>query len=111
MQEEETQENIRQLYDEYSKRFESIEYKADISACGFRIIEDQIFPIEMKEYGEVNVIPAFEQEYNRLALFLLWKTERLCTKRTSWRRTTGTGADEAVYKRDCGGVLSGFEPG
>lgn len=80
------EENIRQLYDEYSSRFESIEYKADISACGFRMIENQIFPIEMEQFGEVNVIPAFEKNYNRLALFfaledgtIVYKTEQLET--------------------------------
>lgn len=82
----EKKEDVRRLYGEYSNRFESIEYKADISACGFHIIEEQIFPIEMKEFGEVNVIPAFEEEYNRLALFfalgdgtIVYKTEQLET--------------------------------
>lgn len=78
--------NISALYQQYCNRFENIEYKWDISDNGFEIVENQIFPIELSGYGEVAVIPAFEEEYGRLALFfadesgkILYKTEQLET--------------------------------
>lgn len=76
--------DIRELYEEYQRNFEAIEYRADISACGFHMIEEQIFPVRMRQFGEVSVIPAFDGKYNRLALFLalpdgtiVYKTEQL----------------------------------
>ncbi len=81
---------VRQLYDEYYGNFEAVEYRADIAACGFRIVEEQIFPVRMRQYGDVSVIPAFDKEYNRLALFfalqdgtIVYKTEQLETNNRS----------------------------
>ena len=78
--------NVCALYQEYRSRFESIEYTSDISDNGFEIVENQIFPIELNGYGAVSVVPAFEREYNRLALFfadekgkILYKTDQLET--------------------------------
>lgn len=78
--------NVLALYQEYSSRFESIEYMADISDNGFEIVEKQIFPIEVSGHGEVSVVPALEKTYSRLALFfadengrILYKTEQLET--------------------------------
>lgn len=80
------EENVLALYTEYRNRLESIERHSDIAANSFEIVEDQIFPIEMRGYGEVSVIPAFDKTYNRLALFLvdgngtvLYKTDQLET--------------------------------
>jgi len=80
------QDKISVLYQKYCNRFESIEYKWDIPESGFEIVENQIFPIELSGYGEVAVIPAFDKEYSRLALFfadengkILYKTEQLET--------------------------------
>ncbi len=80
------EDSIRLLYEEYRRNFESVEYRADISACGFRIIEEHIFPVEMRRFGEVSVIPAFDGKYHRLALFLvlqdgtvIYKTDQLET--------------------------------
>lgn len=80
------EENVLALYTEYRSRLESIERQSDIAANGFEIVEDQIFPIEMRGYGEVSVIPAFDKTYYRLALFLvdgngtvLYKTDQLET--------------------------------
>ena len=82
--------SIRRLYEEYRRNFESVEYKADIAACGFRVIEEHIFPVEMRLFGEVNVIPAFDGKYHRLALFLalpdgtvVYKTDQLETNNCS----------------------------
>lgn len=80
------QENVLVLYQEYCKRFEAIESKADIQENGFVIEENQIFPIELAEYGEIAVVPAFDAKYNRLVLFfadvngrILYKTDQLET--------------------------------
>ena len=84
--EAEEKENVLALYQEYRSRFESIEYTWNISDNGFEIVENQIFPIELSGHGEVSVVPAFEKEYNRLALFfadengkILYKTDQLET--------------------------------
>lgn len=73
-------------YGEYRQRLEEIEYKNDIAGRGFQVIEDQIFPIEMGEFGEVSFIPAMDESYGRLILLfaasdgeILYKTEQLET--------------------------------
>lgn len=80
------EDNVCALYQEYRSRFENIEYTWNISGNGFEIVENQIFPIELSGHGEVSVVPAFEKEYNRLALFfadengkILYKTDQLET--------------------------------
>lgn len=73
-------------YQEYLTRLDSISYTSDIPTNGFRIISNQIFPIELEGYGEVSLMPAFDRKYNRLALFfadengnVIYKTEQLET--------------------------------
>ena len=82
------EEDVLTQYKEYRKRLGSIEYEADISENGYEIVEDQVFPIEIYGYGEdeVFLIPAFDEKYNRLALFLaeadgkiIYKTDQLET--------------------------------
>ncbi|MCM1049216.1 MAG: VCBS repeat-containing protein [Clostridiales bacterium] len=81
-----TQENVLAKYQEYKARFNAIEYRSDISDNGFEIVEEQVFPMEIPGYeeGEISLIPAFEQNYNRMALFLsdtdgniIYKTDQL----------------------------------
>lgn len=79
-------EDVGRLYEEYNQSFEAIEYRWDIQGCGFSVIREHIFPIEMKAFGEVEVIPAVHRKYNRLALFfsldngkIVYKTEQLET--------------------------------
>lgn len=81
-------ESILMQYQEYRDRLNFIEYRTEISENGFEIVEDQIFPIELTGYGEEEVllIPAFDEKYNRLALFLadaegniIYKTDQLET--------------------------------
>lgn len=81
-------------YDEYRQRFEEMEYRNDIAGRGFHVIEDQIFPIEMGEFGEVFFIPALEERYNRFALLfaaedgeIVYKTEQLETNSRNRGRT------------------------
>lgn len=78
--------NLLQKYQEYQSRFEAIEKEADISLSGFQIIGEHVFPAVLESFGEVIFIPALDQEYNRLALFLtdeagtvLFKTQQLET--------------------------------
>ncbi len=73
-------------YSEYKQRFDRIEYQDDIESCGFRVIEDQIFPIEMGGYGDAFFVPAMDESYDRLLLFfvaadgeILYKTDQLET--------------------------------
>lgn len=80
------EEDVAALYREYCGRLEAVASRADISANGFEIVENQIFPIELGGYGEVSMIPAFDRQYSRLALFfvredgtVLYKTDRLET--------------------------------
>lgn len=82
------EENVLAKYQEYRSRLDSIEYRAEISENGFEIVEEQVFPIEISGYGEdeVSLIPAYDEQYNRLALFLadadgkiIYKTDQLET--------------------------------
>lgn len=90
---EQEMEDIAAEYGEYRSRLEEVEYKADIEPCGFRIIESQIFPIELSGRGEVNLVPAMDIKYDRLILFLsesdgtiIYKTDELAVN----SRTQGT---------------------
>ncbi len=65
---------LRAAYEDYRQRMERIENSAQIGDAGFEVIEEQIFPIEMRGYGEVSMIPALDKEYCRLALFFADQT-------------------------------------
>ncbi|MDE7277396.1 MAG: VCBS repeat-containing protein, partial [Lachnospiraceae bacterium] len=78
--------DVLMQYQEYGERLSSIEYRSEIAENGFSVVENQIFPIEIAEYGEVSLIPAFEETYHRLALFfvtesgqVIYKTDQLET--------------------------------
>ena len=73
-------------YDEYKRRLGEVEYQGDIPGCGFRVMEDQIFPIEMGGYGDAFFVPAMDEEYGRLLLFfvaadgeILYQTDQMET--------------------------------
>lgn len=72
---------VLQEYQEYQERLHSIAYRADIAKQGFGIVEEQIFPMEMEGYTEVLLIPAFDRQYHRLALFWADETGKIiyCT--------------------------------
>lgn len=86
---EEDTKTLRVAYESYQQRFLQIETRWQIERAGFQIIEEQVFPIEMKHYGQVFMIPAIEKEYHRLALFfarengtIVFKTDQLeCNNR------------------------------
>lgn len=78
--------DVLMQYQEYRERLESIEYRSEIAENGFLVVESQIFPIEIAGYGEVSLVPAFEESYHRLALFfvmedgqVVYKTDQLET--------------------------------
>ena len=77
---------VLEQYREYQGRLEAIEHRAEIGENGFEVVENQIFPIEIEGYGEVSLVPAFEESYHRLALFfvtedgqVIYKTDQLET--------------------------------
>ncbi len=81
-----TDDTVLADYQEYLTRLDSISYTSEIPTNGFRIISNQIFPIELEGYGEVSLMPSFDRKYNRLALFfadengnVIYKTEQLET--------------------------------
>ena len=57
-------------YEDYQTRLNSIERQWEIDDYGFTVIENQIFPIETESFGDVYLVPAMEEKYHRLVLFL-----------------------------------------
>lgn len=73
-------------YQDYQDRLNQIENETDISACGFHVIEEQIFPITLENFGDVFFIPAMDKQYQRLVVLLaggdgriLYKSDQLET--------------------------------
>ncbi len=82
------QQALRNEYEAMEERFESIERREDIGEAGYTVIEDQVFLHIFETFGENEIvfIPAMENQYHRLAVFLadaegtiLWKTDQLET--------------------------------
>lgn len=81
---EEDTKALQAAYESYQQRFLQIEDQSEIASAGFRVIEDQVFPIETGSFGQVFLIPAIEKDYHRLALFfaredgtIVFKTDQL----------------------------------
>ena len=80
---------LRADYEDYQERLGAIEKQWEIDDYGFRVIENQIFPIETQCFGNVYLVPAMEKDYHRLALFLtkedgtvVYRTDQLAAN--SW---------------------------
>ena len=58
-------------YRDYQERLNVIEGEWEIDDNGFTVIDDQIFPIETECFGNVWLVPAMEEQYHRLVLFLV----------------------------------------
>lgn len=78
-------------YEQYQRSFNAIQTKDAIERSGFHIVENQIFPVDLKGVGEVSFIPAYDGKYSRLALFfadaggrIVFKTDQLETN-DQWR--------------------------
>lgn len=76
-------------YEDYQARLNAIEKQWEIDDQGFTVIENQIFPIETGSFGDVYLVPAIEEKYHRLALFLtkqdgavVYRTDQLAVN--SW---------------------------
>ena len=76
-------------YEDYQARLSAIEKQWEIDDHGFTVIENQIFPIETESFGNVYLVPAMEEKYHRLALFLtkedgtvVYRTDQLAAN--SW---------------------------
>lgn len=65
-----TEEELAAEYRRYKRRLEGIEQQSDLTDSGFDVIEDQIFPLETAGFGSVSLVPAIEEQYHRLVLFL-----------------------------------------
>lgn len=79
-------EAVRAEYEAYYERLMNIEDRSGIAEGGFRVVEDQIFALEPDVEDSVLLVPAFDEQYNRLALFIvdasghiLYRTEQLET--------------------------------
>lgn len=73
-------------YETYQERLMSIENRNGIADGGFLVVEDQIFPLDPDDEESILMVPAFDEKYNRLALFIvdvdgqiLYRTEQLET--------------------------------
>lgn len=66
------EEQVISLYEEYQRRFEAVETVQDVEKNGFKIIQEQVFPVVLESFGEeeLTFLPAMEETYHRLALFL-----------------------------------------
>ena len=80
--------SVRKQYEAYMSRFESIERFEDVEKNNYDVIEEQSFPAVFESFGEqeVTFFTAMEENYNRLAVFLmdaegkiLYKTNHLET--------------------------------
>lgn len=96
---------LKVLEEEYQAHFDAIENVADITINGYDIMEGQIFSIAAESFdaGECTFIPAMEENYHRLAIFLadaegkiLFKTNELETNNRIpgqlWQPTRDLGA-------------------
>lgn len=88
--EEETEHALLADYEDYKTRLEEAEQQSDLADCGFEVIEDQIFPLETEGFGSVFLVPAIEEQYHRLVLFLtkedgtvVYRTDELAVN--NWR--------------------------
>ena len=59
------------IFNEYSQNFNNVRWEEDIEKNGFQVAENQVFAIDHAAMGELRLIPAISQDYNRLALFFV----------------------------------------
>lgn len=87
-----SEQNLQTIwYEQYMQRMKAVRTRTDIEKNGFRIVEDQVFPIGIDGVGEAFFIPAYDERYHRLAVFfadeggrIVYKTEQL---ETNYQRT------------------------
>lgn len=66
------EERILEQYQEYESHFQSIERQEDVEENGYRIMEEQVFPVVFESFSEeeLTFIPAIEKTWHRLAFFV-----------------------------------------
>ena len=64
-------------FEDYRQRILDVEWQWQIEDAGFEAAWEQAFPIEMRGFGEVVMIPAIEKNYHRLALFFAEKDGKI----------------------------------
>ncbi len=77
-----TGDEVLALYQEYQECFEFITHMEEIESSGYVIDTNQMFPILLESFGEEEVIfiPAMDEKYHRLALFLADKDGNILYK-------------------------------
>ncbi len=85
---------VRQQYEEYEARFDSINLVEDIERQGFHIIEGQVFTEVFESFGEepLTFMTALDETYNRLAIFLTGEDGTIvykCNQLETNNRVTG----------------------
>lgn len=65
-------EETAELYRQYQAQFNALERVEDMEEAGYRILEEQVFPIAPESFGEeeLTLIPAIDGTWRRLALFI-----------------------------------------
>lgn len=71
-------------YRSYLQRVEGIDRISELPDRGFTVIESQVFRVELENFGEVSFVPALDERYHRLVVFLegqdgsiLYRTQEL----------------------------------
>lgn len=132
-EEKEALEQLIRLYNEYEDRFAAIESVSDIEENGFRVIEEQSFPIILESFGEeeVTFLPVMDDEYSRMAVLIadsegniLYKTNRLETNNrrlgelkqptkdiaaVSFQDLNGDGLTDIILITDCENETGEYE--
>lgn len=64
--------SIREQYEEYQEQFDALKRLEEVPGSGYRILEDQIFPVTLETFGEeeLTLVPALNDAWGRLALFI-----------------------------------------
>ncbi len=75
----EAEKEISAQYAEFQSQFLSIERVEDIETYGYRILEEQVFPIVLESFGEEEwiLMPAMDDTWQRLALFVADSSGRI----------------------------------
>lgn len=128
--EEEGLEQILLEYERYNTRFSAIEEIDDAEENGFRVIEEQSFPVLLESFldgeTEVNFVPVMYEQYHRLGILItdsrgkvLYKTNRLETNNrwlgqmqqptrgiaaVSFQDLDQDGLTDIILITDCAGV-------
>lgn len=77
-----TAEKMAEAYREYQQMFEKLKTAEDIRKAGYQLWENQQFFIGLSTFGKQDVcfLPAMDQRYHRLAIFILDKDQRILYK-------------------------------